>query len=111
MGAVTPLGLDLKSTWENLLAGRSVTGPITRFDTSGFLTRIACEVKDFDIGAYEQYVSRKQARRLDRFMQFAIAVAAQALEHAGLTIDDSLADEVGVRFGCGIGGLETIGRG
>jgi 3-oxoacyl-[acyl-carrier-protein] synthase II len=111
MGAVTPLGLDLKSTWENLLAGRSVTGPITRFDTSGFLTRIACEVKDFDIGAYEQYVSRKQARRLDRFMQFAIAVAAQALEHAGLTIDDSLADEVGVFFGCGIGGLETIDRG
>jgi len=111
LGAVSPLGLDMQSSWEGLLAGRSVTEPITRFDASEFLTRFACEVKDFDIFEYDRYIKRKDARRLDRFMQFAIAVAAQALEDAGLVIDDSLADDTGVYFGCGIGGLETIHRG
>ncbi len=111
MGAVTPLGLDMQSSWEGLLAGRSAAGPITAFDTTEFFTRFVCAVHDFDMSAYSRYASSKEARRMDRLVQFAVAVAAQAVEQAGLTIDDDIADEVGVLFGSGIGGLETIDRG
>ena len=108
MGTINPLGLDVETTWRNLLAGKSGAGRITRFDPSPFLTQIACEVNDFDP---EDYMDRKDARRLDRYIQFAIASAVQALEQAELIIDNNNADDVGVIIGSGIGGLLTIDRG
>ena len=108
MGTITPLGLDVETTWRNLLAGKSGAGPLTHFDPSPFLTQIACEVKGFDP---EDYMSRKDARRLDRYIQFAIASTAQALEQARLTIDESNTDDVGVIIGSGIGGLLTMDKG
>jgi len=108
MGTINPLGLDVETTWQNLVAGKSGAGRITHFDPSPFLTQIACEVKDFNP---EDYMDRKDARRLDRFIQFAIASTAQALEQANLTIDESNADEVGVIIGSGIGGLITMDKG
>lgn len=108
MGTINPLGLDVETTWRNLLAGKSGAGRITHFDPSPFLTQIACQVNDFDP---EDYMDHKDARRLDRYIQFAIASTAQALKQAELTIDESNADDVGVIIGSGIGGLMTIDQG
>ncbi len=105
LGAITPLGLDVPSTWEALLAGRSGIGPITRFDASGFRARIAAEVKGFDP---EAVLGRKEARRTDRFVQMAIAAADEAVRDAGLVIDDRNRTEVGVIVGSGIGGISTL---
>ncbi|MBI2941279.1 MAG: beta-ketoacyl-ACP synthase II [Chloroflexi bacterium] len=107
MGAVTPVGLDVSSTWEALLAGRSGAGYITRFDPTGFETRIACEVKDFDPTAY---IDRKEARRMDRYSHLAIAATAQALAQSGLAITPANADQVGAIVGSGIGGIETLSQ-
>ncbi len=107
MGTINPLGLDVETTWQNLVAGKSGAGRITRFDPAPFLTQIACEVNDFDP---KDYMDRKDARRLGRFIQFATACTAQALEQAELTIDKSNADDVGVIIGSGIGGLLTIDK-
>lgn len=107
MGAVTPLGLNVDTTWQAMLAGRSGAGPITRFDTDGFETKIACEVKHFDPG---QYLDRKEARRMDRYTHFAIAATREALADAGLQITPDNADEVGIVIGTGIGGIETLGQ-
>lgn len=107
MGTINPLGLNVETTWRNLVAGKSGAGRITHFDPSPFLTQIACEVKDFDP---EDYIDHKDARRLDRYIQFAIASTAQALEQAQLTIDESNADDVGVIIGSGIGGLLTMDK-
>lgn len=107
VGAVTPLGLDVASTWEALVAGRSGAAPITRFDTEGFETRIACEVKNFDPG---QYLDRKEARRMDRYTHYAIAATGEALRDAGLTITPQNADDVGIIIGSGIGGIETLSQ-
>jgi 3-oxoacyl-[acyl-carrier-protein] synthase II len=108
MGTINPLGLDVETTWRNLLAGKSGAGRITRFDPSPFLTQIACEVNNFNPA---DYMDRKDARRLDRYIQFAIASTAQALEQAELIIDENNADDVGVIIGSGIGGLLTIDQG
>ncbi len=108
MGTINPLGFNVETTWQNLLAGKSGAGPITHFDPAPFLTQIACEVKGFDP---EDYMDRKDARRLDRYIQFAIASTAQALEQARLAIDESNADDVGVIIGSGIGGLSTMDKG
>ena len=105
LGAITPLGLDIDSTWEGLKAGRSGVGYITHFDTTGFDTTFAAEVKGFDA---TQFVGRKEARRMDRFSQLAVAASLQAVENAGLTIDQSNQDDVGVLVGSGIGGLVTV---
>jgi 3-oxoacyl-[acyl-carrier-protein] synthase II len=107
MGAVTPIGLDVGSTWEALLAGRSGAGPITRFDPEGYETRIACEVKDFDPG---KYLDRKEARRMDRYTHLAIAATGEALDDAGLKITPRNADDVGIIIGSGIGGIETLSQ-
>ncbi len=107
MGTINPLGLDVESTWQNLLAGKSGARRITHFDPSPFLTQIACEVKDFNP---EDYMGHREARRLDRYIQFAIASTAQALEQAHLTIDESNADDVAVIIGSGIGGLITMDK-
>lgn len=105
IGAITPLGLDMKSTWEALLAGRSGVGRITAFDPDGLMTKIAAEVKGFDVG---QYMDRKEARRMDRFTHFAVAASLQAVEQACLTIDSTNQDDIGVIIGAGYGGLATL---
>jgi 3-oxoacyl-[acyl-carrier-protein] synthase II len=105
LGAVTPIGNDVPTTWSNVIAGRSGAGPITQFDTTGYKTRFACEVKDFDV---TPLVGKKEARRMDRFTQFAVAAAKQALDDSGLNIslDDSW--RAGVFIGTGIGGIGTL---
>ncbi len=104
MGPITPIGTRTDNYWRALVDGVSGTGPITRFDASEYSTRIAAEVKDFDP---EQYVERKEARRMDRFVQFAIAASKLAVEDSGLEIRDNNADRVGVLIGSGIGGTGT----
>jgi 3-oxoacyl-[acyl-carrier-protein] synthase II len=108
IGIVSPLGTTREATWEGLVAGRSGARPITRFDASGYATRFAAEVPDFDPVAV---VGRKDARRLDRFAQFAVAAGREAIEHAGLEIGPANAERVGVLVGTGMGGLETIDSG
>jgi 3-oxoacyl-[acyl-carrier-protein] synthase II len=107
IGMVTPLGVDTESTWEALLQGKSGIAPITAFDTEGFETTIAGEVKAFDPTLY---TDRKQARRLDRFAQLAVAATSQALEQAKLKLDDPKVDptRVGTVIGSGIGGILTL---
>ncbi len=105
LGMITPLGATLRKTWDELIAGRSGIGPITRFDATGLDTTIAGEVRDFDP---LDYLDRKEVRRADRFTQFAVAVAGQALADASLEITADLAPRVGVAFGSGIGGVETL---
>jgi 3-oxoacyl-[acyl-carrier-protein] synthase II len=107
VGAVTPLGLDVSTSWSAVLAGRSGAGPITRFDPSGFETRIACEVKGFDPA---QYLDRKEARRMDRYTHYAVAATREALDSAGLRITPANSDAVGVVVGAGIGGIETLSQ-
>jgi 3-oxoacyl-[acyl-carrier-protein] synthase II len=107
MGLITPVGLDVESTWSALLAGKSGAGPVTLFDASDQLVRFACEVKGFDP---ELYMDRKEARRADRFLQFALAAADQAVTQAGLDTmsPDAPSDRTGVIVGSGIGGLSTL---
>lgn len=108
MGVVTPLGNSVEKMWANLLAGTSVIRRITRFDPSNFAVQIGAEVMDFNIEEYSEYIDRKEARRIDLFIQFAVAATAQALKHSGLKIDESNADEVGALIGSGIGGMITM---
>ena len=105
LGAVSPLGNDVPSTWEGIVAGRSGIGPVTRFDTSGFACRIAGEVKGFSI---EPYLSAKEARHLDTFIHYGIGAGAQALADSGLDLQRVDLDRVGVVVGSGIGGLPLI---
>jgi 3-oxoacyl-[acyl-carrier-protein] synthase II len=104
LGVISPIGNDLSTFWNNLIAGTSGVGPVTQFDASDYPTRIAAEVKNFDP---LDYMDKKEARRMDRFVQFAVAAARQALEHAGLDMNQVDADRVGVYIGSGIGGLAT----
>ena len=106
-GCITPVGNDVETLWKNLLAGVSGVGRITHFDTAGFITKIAAEVKDFDGVAL---FGRKAARHMDRFVQFALASAYQAIEKAKLKINDSIRDRIGVIIGAGIGGMETVSK-
>ena len=105
LGCVSPVGSNVKETWEALLAGRSGAGPITAFDASAHKTKFAAEVKGFDATAL---FGTREARKMDRFTQFASAAAIEALEHSGLKIDDSNRDRVGVVIGSGIGGITTL---
>src|SRR3990172_5733227 len=95
-GALTPLGLDSEQTWAAMVAGKSGVGPITLFDAAGFEVTFAAEVKGFDP---EAVLGRKEARRTDRFVQFAIAAAEEALRHSGLEVTPELAPKVGVLIG------------
>lgn len=104
MGPVTPIGTGNEVFWKALLDGVSGAGPITRFDLTDYTTRIAAEVKDFDA---EQYMERKEAKRMDRFVHYAVAAAKIALEDSGLEINESNEDRVGVLVGSGIGGTGT----
>ncbi len=104
LGTINPCGLDVDTTWDNLIHGRTGIGPITHFDPAPLNVRIAAEVKNFDPA---NYMEGKEARRRDRFAQFAIAAAAQALKQANLKIDESNADDIGVMIGTAVGGLQS----
>jgi 3-oxoacyl-[acyl-carrier-protein] synthase II len=105
IGCVSPLGLNADETWEALLACRSGAGPITHFDATQHKTRFAAEVKGFDGVAL---FGTREARKMDRFTQFAVAAANEAMQDANLTINDSNRDRVGVLIGTGIGGIGTL---
>src|SRR3954466_15466831 len=104
LGAVTPLGLDVETTWANLIGGRSGAGPITQFDSSDYAVHFACEVKDFDA---TDFIDRKQARRMDRFAHLIVAAARQAEADSGLEIEPEAA-RVGAAIATGIGGLKAF---
>lgn len=108
MGAVSPLGLDVPALWEGICTARSGVGPITLCATDGLDARIAGEVRGFDP---TNYMDRKEARRYDRFIQFAVAATGEALRSAELTIDAENAEEVGVIVGSGIGGIGSLSEG
>lgn len=105
LGALTPLGNDLDAYWNALIGGVSGAAPITLFDASKFKTKFACEVKGFNP---ESILDRKEARKLDRFAQFAIATTDEAIADAGITKDNVDHDRVGVIWGSGIGGIKTF---
>jgi len=104
IGAVTPVGNDAQTMWDNILNSKSGIDYITRVDKDQFPVKVAAEVKDFDPS---DYIDRKETRRMDLFTQYAVVASKMAVEDANLTIDDSNADRVGVWIGCGIGGMDT----
>ena len=104
IGAVTPVGNSAEASWESVIAGKSGIGPMTRVDTSKFPVSVAAEVKDFQI---EDYIEKKEARKMDRFTHYALAASVMAAKDANLTITEETAPRVGVWIGSGIGGMET----
>lgn len=107
IGLVTPVGLDAPGTWEALLEGKSGIAPITRFDAAEYPCRIAGEVRGFDS---DRYLDRKEARKMDTFIHYAIAASLEALGDSGLIVDAAISDRVGVYIGSGIGGLPLLER-
>ena len=105
IGAITPLGNNLKDYWGALLEGKSGAAPITLFDATNFKTNFACEVKDFNP---TDFIDRKEARKLDRFCQFAVVVADQAFNDSGIELEKINGDRAGVIWGSGIGGMNTF---
>jgi 3-oxoacyl-[acyl-carrier-protein] synthase II len=105
LGAVTPLGNNAEESWKNCLAGVSGAGPITRFDAAGMKTQVAAEVKGFDAGLY---LDKKELKKLDRFIHYAVASAKMALEDAGYAVAAEEAERVGCSIGAGLGGLPEI---
>ncbi len=105
IGLVTPVGIGVEQTWSALLAGKSGAAPITLFDTSQFVTKFACEVKDWDP---TRWLDKRLAKTLDRFVQFALVAADEAKADAGLEYSDEEAERVGVFLGAGLGGVRTI---
>jgi 3-oxoacyl-[acyl-carrier-protein] synthase II len=105
LGIISPVGNDIASAWDSITAGRSGIGPVTRFDASSFPTRIAGEVKGFDVSAY---MAPKEARHFDTFIHYGIAAGAQALKDSGIEVTDANADRIGAVIGSGIGGLPLI---
>ncbi|MEP6632587.1 MAG: beta-ketoacyl-ACP synthase II [Luteimonas sp.] len=105
LGILSPLGNDLASSWDGIVNGRSGIGSITHFDASAFPTRIAGEVKDFDPGAW---IAPKDIKKMDPFVHYGVAASMMAIRDAGLTIDESNAETIGVAIGAGIGGLKGI---
>ncbi|MED4879879.1 beta-ketoacyl-ACP synthase II, partial [Geobacillus stearothermophilus] len=105
IGAVTPLGNDAETTWKNIIAGQSGIDIVTRVNPDDFPAKVAAEVKDFDPSLF---IDRREARKMDRFTQFAVAAALMAVKDANLNIHESNAERVGVWIGSGIGGMETF---
>ncbi|EKG9358219.1 beta-ketoacyl-ACP synthase II [Listeria monocytogenes] len=105
VGAVTPIGNDAETSWENAKKGVNGVAKMTRLKPDDFPVKIAAELKDFDV---EKYLEKKEARKMDRFTHYAIASAEMAVQDSGLVIDDSNANRVGVWIGSGIGGMETF---
>ena len=105
LGAVTPVGLNPEETWENLVAGKSGAAPITLFDASKFKTQFACEVKGLNVN---DWIDRKEARKLDRYCQLALISAMQAVKDSGMDLEKEDKNRIGVVFGVGIGGIKTF---
>jgi len=105
LGALTPIGNNLQEYWNGLVNGVSGAGPITHFDASKFKTQFACELKNFEV---TDYINRKDARKMDKFTQYAMVAADEAVADAGFDLDSLNKDRVGVIWGAGIGGLETF---
>ncbi|MFN3236632.1 MAG: beta-ketoacyl-ACP synthase II [Pseudomonadales bacterium] len=105
MGMLSPLGASLEESWQGLIAGKSGIGPIESFDTEGFPVRFGGAVPEFDL---EQYISKKEARRMDGFIQFGLVSGMQAMQDAGLEVTDENRHRIGVAVGSGIGGIVTI---
>ncbi len=105
LGAVTPIGNNIQEYWNNLINGVSGAAPITHFDATNFKTQFACEVKNFKV---EDFIDRKEARKMDRYAQLAMVCADEAVVNSGLDLDKIDKDRAGVIWGSGIGGLETF---
>lgn len=105
LGAVTPIGIGKDEFWSSLIQGKSGIGPITRFDTENFTAKIAAEIKDFNA---EDFLDKREARRMDRFAQYAVAAAKLAIKDGNIDLDTVDRNNVGVIFGTGIGGVETF---
>ncbi len=105
IGAVTPLGNTAEETWENLLKGKSGAAPITQFDSSLCKTHFACEIKGLDIN---QYLDRKESRKIDRYTQLAMIAAIQAVNDSGMNLEEEDKNRIGVVYGVGIGGIRTF---
>ena len=105
LGAVTPVGNTPEETWKNLLEGKSGAAPITHFDTTLFKTKFACEVKDLNLN---DYIDRKEARKMDRYCQLAMVSAAQGIKDASLDLEKEDLNRIGVVYGVGIGGIKTF---
>ena len=105
LGAVTPIGNTVSEFWEALCKGVNGAGEITRFDSSKFKTRIACEVKDYDP---QNFFDRKESRKLDLFTQFAIVASDEAIQDSEITKDNTDLNEIGVVFGSGVGGINSF---
>ncbi len=105
LGILSPLGNDLKSSWDGIVNGRSGIGPITHFDVSAFSTRIAGEVKDFDASAW---IAPKDIKKMDPFVHYGVAASMMAIADAGLEVTEADAERIGVAIGAGIGGLKGI---
>ena len=108
LGAVTPVGLNVNETWENILAGKSGVAPLTSFDVSDFSVRFGASIKDFDINSI---IPRRDAKKMDTFIHYGIAASKEAIEDSGLEITDENAERIGVAIGSGIGGLPGIEAG
>lgn len=105
LGAVTPVGNTVEKTWKNLLEGVSGAAPITQFDCSKFKTQFACEVKNLNVN---EWIDRKEARKMDRYTQLALVSAAQAVKDSGMDLEKEDKNRIGVIFGVGIGGIKTF---
>lgn len=105
LGIISPVGSAIDKAWENIKAGRSGIGPVTHFDAEKFSTRIAGEVRDFEVG---DYLEPKEARKSDPFIHYGMAAGMQALKDSGIDVTDGLADRFGVSIAAGIGGISTI---
>ncbi|QYJ68876.1 beta-ketoacyl-ACP synthase II [Flavobacterium litorale] len=105
LGALTPIGNTVQEYWEGLINGKSGAAPITYFDTTNFKTKFACEVKNFDV---KDFIDRKEARKMDRYAQYAVVATDEAVKDANFDFDKLDKDKVGVIWGSGIGGLETF---
>jgi len=105
LGALTPIGNSVSEYWNSLVAGKSGAAPIKQFDASLFKTQFACEVKDFDV---EQYIDKKEARKMDQFTQYAMVSVMEAVDNSGLIESNPNLDRIGVVWGSGVGGLKTF---
>lgn len=105
LGAITPIGNNVEDTWTGMIQGKNGAGPITRFDTENFATKFACEVKNFNP---EDYIDKKEAKRMDLYAQYAVATATMAMEDANFDLDNVDKERFGVIYGSGIGGMETF---
>ena len=105
IGALTPIGNNVDETWKNMLKGKSGANLITKFDTTEFTTKFACEVKDFDV---EKYLNRKEVKRMDLFTQYAVATAVMAMDDSNIDLDEVDRERFGVIYGSGIGGIQTL---